>query len=322
MNGVSPGLQDLLLKEAVFEYSTEKEWLATRKQVLRELQALKLEEKIWLTEKIFQRAVHTFGADHLYLSFSGGKDSSVLSHIIRQTHPQLLHLFADTSCEYPETIAFVGEMIVCGVNVQVVTPTDRSGTQWTFDRVVSELGYPAFSKAVANGIRTYRHAQTEVTRQNSIDYMTRRFPSYLPYLSYPVSDLCCEKLKKGPLKRAAHKAGMQCSIIGTLAEESQTRERDWLRNGSIIFFIKSDNQCRPLSFWTEQDIWEYIKRFDVQVAQLYYKGYERNGCMYCGFGVKREKKRLGINRFERLRVTPPRSACTSRFKLFKYPRCL
>lgn len=196
-------------------------------------------------------------------------------------------------------------MIACGVNVQVVTPTDRSGAQWTFDRVVSELGYPAFSKAVANGIRTYRHAQTEITRQNSIDYMTRRFPSYLPYLSYPISDLCCEKLKKGPLKRAAHKIGMQCSIIGTLAEESQTRERDWLRNGSNIFFIKSDNQCRPLSFWTEQDIWDYINRFDVQVAQLYAKGYERNGCMYCGFGVKREKKRLGMNRFERLRITHP-----------------
>lgn len=113
------------------------------------------------------------------------------------------------------------------------------------------------------------------------------------------------KAKKGPLKRAAHKIGMQCSIIGTLAEESQTRERDWLRNGSNIFFIKSDNQCRPLSFWTEQDIWDYINRFDVQVAQLYAKGYERNGCMYCGFGVKREKKRLGMNRFERLRITHP-----------------
>lgn len=135
--------------------------------------------------------------------------------------------------------------------------------------------------------------------------MTRRFPSYLPYLSYPISDLCCEKLKKGPLKRATRKKGMQCSIIGTLAEESQMRERDWLRNGPNIFFIKTDNQCRPLSFWTEQDIWEYIKRFDVPVAQLYYSGYERNGCMYCGFGVKREKKRLGINRFERLRITHP-----------------
>lgn len=127
MHGVSPDLQDLLIKEAVFKHPNDQAWLETRKQVLRELQALKLEQKVWLTEKIFQQAVHTFGPDHLYLSFSGGKDSTVLSHIIRQAHPQLLHLFVDTSCEYPETLAFISEMLVAGVNIQVVTPTDRSG---------------------------------------------------------------------------------------------------------------------------------------------------------------------------------------------------
>lgn len=46
MNDVSPDLQDLFLKEAVFKYSNDKEWFATRKQVLRELQALKLGQKI------------------------------------------------------------------------------------------------------------------------------------------------------------------------------------------------------------------------------------------------------------------------------------
>lgn len=299
-------LQDFLLKECVDPHTDSKKWIIQRKHILRELQALPLEYKIMITESLVLNAVRTFGSEHLYISFSGGKDSTVLSHMIRKTYPQILHLFADTSCEYPETISFVDEMNASGINITIVVPTDRRGIPWTFDRVVSELGYPVFSKAVANGIRTYRHARTDITKQNSIEYMTRRFPNYLPYLSYPISDLCCEKLKKGPLKRAARNAGMKCSIIGTLAEESQTRERDWLRNGSNIFFIKADNQCRPLSFWTEKDIWDYIEHFNVPIADLYRKGFERNGCMYCGFGVKSEKKRLGINRFERLRFTHPK----------------
>lgn len=209
-------LQSYLLKECTIPLTNTNEWIVQRKQILRELQALPLEYKIVMTENLVLDAVHTFGVKHLYISFSGGKDSTVLSHIIRKNYPQILHLFADTSCEYPETISFVEEMKKGGVNIKTTIPTDRFGKRWTFNRVVSELGYPLFSKAVANGIRTYRHAKTETTKQNSIDYMTRRFPSYLPYLSYPISDLCCEKLKKGPLKRSARKAGMKCSIIGTL----------------------------------------------------------------------------------------------------------
>lgn len=284
---------------------SEKAWLQEKRHELREMQALPLLSKIKLSQDLITEAIYTFGAEQIYVSFSGGKDSTVLSHLVRQLEPHILHLFADTSCEYPETISFVSEMQMAGINIETVCPKDRAGQPWTFERVVEEHGYPAFSKAVSNGIRTYRNAKSASTKQNSIDYMTRRFPSYLPYLNCNVSDLCCEKLKKGPLKRFARQMGMQCSIIGTLAEESQTRERDWLRYGSNIFFVKADNQCRPLSFWRDCDVWDYIRLFNIPIATLYNKGYERNGCMYCGFGIKGEKRRLGMNRLERLRHTHP-----------------
>lgn len=89
-----------------------------------------------------------------------------------------------------------------------------------------------------NGIRTYRHAKSVETRQHSLDYMNRRFPKYLPFLNENISDLCCEKLKKGPLKRYANQNNLYCSIIGTLAVESKTRMDDWIRHGSNIFGIK------------------------------------------------------------------------------------
>ena len=108
------------------------------------------------------------------------------------------------------------------------------------------------------------------------------------------------------LKRMAKRMQTQCSIIGTLAEESQVRKRDWIAYGSNIFFQKKDNQCRPLSFWTERDIWDYIELYKIPISALYGQGYQRNGCMFCGFGLCAERRKLGINRFERLAMTHPK----------------
>ena len=105
------------------------------------------------------------GEKHTYLSFSGGKDSTVLSHIARMRYPNILHVFYNTSCEYPETVAFVHAIKATGANVITISPFDRKGCPWTFERVVQEYGYPLFTKAVANGIRTYRHAKSPETRQ-------------------------------------------------------------------------------------------------------------------------------------------------------------
>lgn len=95
---------------------------------------------------------------------------------------------------------------------------------------------------------------------------------------------------------------MECSILGILASESRQREQDWLNYGCNVFYKKNENQCRPLSFWTEKDIYDYIEKFHVKISQLYDMGYERNGCMYCAFGVHLEKE---PNRFQRLKETHP-----------------
>ena len=276
----------------------------SRAEGLKYLQTLPLEEKIALSKSLIVNCMEIFG-DQVYVSFSGGKDSTVLSSLVCSIKPDTLHLFSDTGCEYPETVSFVEEERRRGKAIVSVHPICRDGSVWTFERVVAIYGYPLFSKAIANGIRTYRHAKTPITKQHSLDYLKRMYPQILPYLDCNISDLCCEKLKKAPLKRAARQLQMQCSIIGTLSEESQTRKKDWIAYGSNIFFQKKDNQCRPLSFWREQDIWNYIETYSVPVSSLYGLGYQRNGCMFCGFGLCAERRKLGLNRFERLATTHP-----------------
>ena len=76
-----------------------------------------------------------------------------------------------------------------------------------------------------------------------------------------------------------------------------------LENGCNVFFKFKDNQCKPLSFWTEGDILEYIEKYNVKISDLYNMGYKRNGCMYCGFGVHLENPES--NRYKKLKETHP-----------------
>ena len=104
------------------------------------------------------------------------------------------------------------------------------------------------------------------------------------------------------LSHIAKELQMECSILGILTSESKQREQDWIKYGCNVFHKKAENQCRPLSFWSENDILEYINKYNVKISKLYELGYERNGCMYCAFGAHRENT---PNRFQRLKITHP-----------------
>lgn len=279
------------------------QYLKDRRQTLASLRGMNLESKIIQTKHLIKCAVREFGLDKVYISYSGGKDSTVLSHIAKTMYPNILHLFANTTNEYPETIEHIRwEKEENGTNILTVIPIDSHGEIWTFKKVVETYGYPMFSKRVSNAIRTYQHALTTRTKENAQDYISRNFKKYEKYKTLPISDKCCDKLKKEPLRRKAKELGLECAILGILASESYQREKDWLEYGCNVFYERKDNQSRPLSFWTDEDILEYISRYNIKIPKLYEMGYTRNGCMYCGFGVHLENEK---NRYERLAETHP-----------------
>lgn len=279
-------------------------YLAQRRETLTSLREMNLESKIIQTKYLIRQTVNEFGLDKVYISYSGGKDSTVLSHIAKSLYPNILHLFANTTNEYPETLQHIKwEREKNNTNLITVIPQDRKGNIWTFKKVVEYYGYPMYSKRVSNAIRTYHHALSAQTKQNSLDYINRNFKKYSKYKELPISDKCCDKLKKEPLRRKAKELGLKCAILGILASESYQREKDWLEFGCNVFHERKENQSRPLSFWNEEDILEYIEKYHVRIPKLYEMGYTRNGCMYCGFGVNLEPP--GCNRYQRLKETHP-----------------
>lgn len=115
---------------------------------LRQMQALPLESKITMTKHRIQTWVDEFGVDGVYVSFSGGKDSTVLLDIARQEYPDMKAMFADVPTQYPELKKFV----LTFENVDIVRP------EISFAQVCERYGFPLFSKEIADtvdGARKY-----------------------------------------------------------------------------------------------------------------------------------------------------------------------
>ena len=88
---------------------------------LRLLQAQPLELKIMRTQARIREWVDRFGVDAVYISFSGGKDSTVLLDIARKLYPNIKAVFANTGLEYPEIQSFVKQH----KNVDIIRPKMR-----------------------------------------------------------------------------------------------------------------------------------------------------------------------------------------------------
>lgn len=70
-------------------------------------QALPLEDKIRLSQRRIKEWVEYWGEESVFVSFSGGKDSTVLLHLVRSMYPGVEGIFIDTGLEFPEIRQFV-----------------------------------------------------------------------------------------------------------------------------------------------------------------------------------------------------------------------
>lgn len=104
------------------------QYLTYRRDTLASLRSMPIEAKIIQTKFLINQAIRTFGEDHYYISYSGEKDSTVLSHITKQLYPNILHLFANTTNEYPETLKHIQwEIKESHTNIIIVYPIASKG---------------------------------------------------------------------------------------------------------------------------------------------------------------------------------------------------
>ena len=109
------------------------------------LQSLPLSIKIEKT-KLRIKEWYEYWNGQVYVSFSGGKDSTVLLDIARHMYPDIEAVFSDTGLEYPE----IKEFVKTFENVTIVRP------KYSFKEILTKYGYPIISKEVANVVANAR----------------------------------------------------------------------------------------------------------------------------------------------------------------------
>lgn len=281
------------------------------RQDLSIMQAWPLERKIQVTQaKIIEWYLHYGGM--VAVSFSGGKDSTVLLDLARRAFPEIKAAYVDTGLEYPELREFV----------KTVPDVVWLRPDMPFPKVIETYGYPVISKEVARRIYYARKGSLWAiqhlngkNRDGSSSVFAERFKrwAFLADAPFLVSDQCCQVMKEKPLDRFRKETGLQ-PIIGTMACESRRRQKAYLDTGCNAF-TKSKPSSQPMSFWMEQDVLQYLKMTGIPYASGIYgdiieekgklttTGAKRTGCMFCMFGVHLEKS---PNRFEKMALTHPK----------------
>lgn len=219
-----------------------------------------------------------------YVAFSGGKDSTVLMHLCEIISPGIKCVFVNTGCEYLDIVRFVNECQEHGHNIEIIRPKMLPSQVW------AKYGFPLVSKEVAEQIASIRRnpcckkSRVALEGMGTTMFMLNKRWRYLISKEYDTSNKCCDILKKNPSHLYSKRTGL-FPIIGDMASESLLREKTYLRRGGCNVF-SSNPSSHPLSIWTDEDIWQFIKSNNIKVAEIYYKGVTRTGCVACGFGCQ------------------------------------
>lgn len=266
--------------------------------ILEMRQNLPLDGKILMSKQRI-REWYTKNHGKVYVSFSGGKDSTVLLHLVRELYPDVPGVFCDTGLEYPEIRQFVREID----NIVWLKPKKN------FKQIIDQYGYPVVSKEVAQQLYEIHTTKSEKLYHKRLygadnKYHSGKLPNKWQFLMnapFKISHKCCDYMKKIPAKTYEKETGNK-PYIGTMAADSRFRKQSYIRYGCNSFNT-SRPRSMPIAFWTNKDIWEYINLCELPISTIYSMGYKNTGCVYCAFGAHLEQQ---PNKFQCMAKTHPK----------------
>ena len=179
--------------------------------------------------EIIKTANAKFDLEHnAYLSFSGGKDSTILHHLLDMALPNnsIPRVYVDTGIEYKAIREFVLDLASKDPRFVIIKPTKP------IKKVLETYGYPFKSKEHSHIVAVYQHSGLGKSVNYYLDkegYKMIKCPNALRYqftddFNIKVSDQCCLRLKKEPFKKYQRESGKTIVLTGMRKSEGGLRK--------------------------------------------------------------------------------------------------
>lgn len=241
-----------------------------------------------------QQIITKYGEDYFYISFSGGKDSTVLSALIDMAIPdnKIPRVYANTGIELNMIRDFVINLSKSDERIVIIKPSVP------IKPMLEKEGYPFKSKIHSHCVHLYQTDPSQkmwqgYTGKRPDHWHTTTCPKILNYQftennKLKISDMCCVKLKEEPILNWAKKNKKEVAIIGIMQDEGGRRTK----STCLQFSGKKLKKFQPLVPITKE--WEewFIKKYNVEICDIYKPPYnfERTGCKGCPFGIPLQKE--------------------------------
>lgn len=249
-----------------------------------------LDEELLLYDRleIIRNVITKYGEENFYLSFSGGKDSTVLHYLIDEALPgnMIPRVFCNTGIEYQMIVDFVKSMQQEDSRIVIIKPSRNIHT------VLKESGYPFKSKEHSHVVAVFQHSGMGKTVNRYLNDKRGKFhcPNILRYqfksdFQLKISEKCCKVLKKDRFESWQKENRRPITITGMMAEEKGLRES--IKGCIITDKTGGLKKFHPLLKVTQE--WEewYINARQIKLCELYYEPFcfKRTGCKGCPYSL-------------------------------------
>ena len=269
-----------------------------------------------------------------YLSFSGGKDSTILHYLIDLALPnnKIPRVYVNTGIEYKAIVDFVKDLQKEDDRIIIIQPKNN------IKQTLEEYGYPFKSKEHSWFVKCYQEHSDEIDKykekiendksllsdyefihnlpygvKSTIKYLYgkrererelydyKTFPNSLNYqfnkgFQLKISDSCCIELKEKPIAKYEKENNKPHKILGLRKAEGGRRAT----LGGCKTFKNNKLSFSPL--YVVSNEWEqwFIDKYNIKLAKLYYPPYnfERTGCKGCPFSLKLQEQLDTMDEFD------------------------
>ncbi len=276
------------------------------------------EEEFILEDRIakIRSVIEKYGEENFFISFSGGKDSTVLSKLCDIALPgnNMERVFVDTGMELNMIKSFVYDLAKNDPRIHIIKPSVP------IIPTLEKEGYPFKSKPFSHHVERYNRIGMVDSIRSYLGETDKygpmmRCPKRLKYIfteefkeRLKVSDLCCKRFKEEPIANWAKEAGKSISIIGIMQEEGGRR----INSKCLVFEGMKVTKFQPLTVITKK--WEdwFIEKYDIDICDIYKPpmNFSRSGCRGCPFNRDIQKELDTLEKY----FPDEKKACETVFK--------